>query len=292
MQDPVDDTSGPDAGRRSPPDDWVARAGAAVAGADDEVTPLGPRHASVLHEAGPVLLVSFDTWPGAAPPGAAGAGLARAEGWSHLALLADGPTWWRCAAVHAYFDRLTDDGFFEDFDRVVFYGIGMGGYAAASFCVAAPGAAVVAIRPQATLRADATEWDRRFPRARRLDFADRYAFAPDMVEAAGSALIAYDPWIAEDAMHAGLFARPHVVRLRCAGAGPRPEEAMARSGLIAGLLRLAAQGGLAAGPVHRLHRAARRRDSAHLLRLLTRLTLAGRTRLARAVARAAQAAGL
>ena len=59
--------------------------------------------------------------------------------------------WFRYPKVHAYFNRLVDDGFFDDLDKVVFYGAGPCGYAAATFSVAAPGATVVAIQPQATL---------------------------------------------------------------------------------------------------------------------------------------------
>ncbi|MBK5928325.1 phosphoadenosine phosphosulfate reductase [Rhodobaculum claviforme] len=283
MQDPVVQTRVPGAGQTA--ESWLAALSSGTR-ATDELTALGMRHAALLRPAGPVLLVSFDTLPQVAPPSLALAGLVRDQGWSHLSVVANGATWWRDPAVHAHFDRLIDEGFFETFDRVVFFGIGMGGYAAASFCVAAPGCAVVAIRPQATLQAPATEWDRRFPHARRLDFTDRYSFAPDMVEGAASVLLVYDPRVAEDAMHAALFTRPHVLRLRCHGAGARPEVAMAQTGLVAELLRLAARGALRAPLVHRAHRAARRRDAGHLLRLLSQLTLRGRGRLARRVARA------
>lgn len=250
-----------------------------------DVAALGVRHAAVLRPGGPVLLVSFDEVRGAAPLVPAGAELAQASGWAHLAMLADGPTWWRDGAVHAHLDALTEGGFFDTYDRVVFHGVGMGGHAAVSLCVAAPGCAVVAVRPQATLDAGLAEWDRRFPQARRLDFAGRYGFAPDMLDGAAGAVLLYDPHVAEDAMHAGLLARPHVVRLRLRGAGRRPERALAQTGLVDGLLRLAAQGCVTAQAVHRLHRAARRRNADHLLRLLAQLTLRGRSRLARRVAR-------
>ena len=50
-----------------------------------------------------------------------------------------GDTWFRDNRVYGYFDRLIADGFFEDFDTVIFYGAGSCGYAAAAFSVAAPG---------------------------------------------------------------------------------------------------------------------------------------------------------
>jgi hypothetical protein len=42
-----------------------------------------------------------------------------------------------------------DDGFFDEFEQVIFYGSGSSGYAAAAFSVAAPGATVIAVQPQA-----------------------------------------------------------------------------------------------------------------------------------------------
>ena len=46
----------------------------------------------------------------------------RRHGWSHLCLISDGDTWFRDRKIWGYFDRLIDDGFFEDFDQVIFYG--------------------------------------------------------------------------------------------------------------------------------------------------------------------------
>ncbi|MEJ6745505.1 MAG: hypothetical protein QNK98_01850 [Yoonia sp.] len=46
---------------------------------------------------------------------------------------------------------MIDDGFFEDFYNVLFYGTHGGTYAAAAYSVAAPGCTVLALRPQATL---------------------------------------------------------------------------------------------------------------------------------------------
>ena len=250
--------------------------------------PLGPTHAAALLDDGPILIVSFELAdavharrPARVPLGLE---LARAEGWSHLCLLATGPTWFRDPAVWAAFDRLVDDGFFEDFDEVVFYGAGMGGYAAAAFSVAAPGATVVAVRPQATLSPDLAEWDDRHLAARRLDFTSRYGFAPDMAEGAERLFLLYDPDDSRDAMHAALFARPNVTRLRCRHLGPRPEEELDAMGLTAELLRLAGRGRLTPRTLRAAFRA-RRDHPARLLRLLSWLTLRGRGGLAARVAR-------
>ncbi|MFN6978284.1 MAG: phosphoadenosine phosphosulfate reductase, partial [Gemmobacter sp.] len=158
---------------------------------------LGPRHWAFFHDDSPTLLVTFETVdairggsPGQMP---LGWDIARANGWSHLCLIADGATWWRDRRVWGFFDRLVDDAFFEDFDRVCFYGAGAGGYAAAAYSVAAPGATVLALRPRATLDPGVAGWDPRDRTARRLDFTSRYGFAPDMTEGAGKVFVLADP---------------------------------------------------------------------------------------------------
>ncbi len=277
----------PDAEAAATPESWRARL-EEIGEALGYFQPLGADHAALFVDDGPVLLVGFDTMEGArtATPDRmpAGHALARAQGWSYLGLLADGPTWWRDHHVWGFFDRLVDDAFFEDFDRVVFYGADMGGYAAAAFSVAAPGATVLAIRPQATLDPRRAEWDNRFVAHRRLDFTSRYGFAPDMVEGAGAVFVLYDPDRAPEAMHAALFARPHVTLLRCRHMGGRPEAELARMGILDELLRRAGAGTLTAGDFHRLHRA-RRDHLPYLLRLLQRLAARKRHGLTARLAR-------
>jgi len=182
-------------------------------------SPLGDNHAAVfVDRSQDVLFVSFETLAGARAVSETGMPLGfdvcESRGWSHLTLLAMKETWYRSHFVYGYFDRLVDEGFFEDFDKVIFYGAGMCGYAAAAFSVVAPGATVIAISPQATLARELTEWDTRFEGTRRMDFSSRYGFAPDMLEAADAAYIIYDPDEVEDAMHAALFRGPNIFKHR------------------------------------------------------------------------------
>jgi hypothetical protein len=203
-------------------DDWL-NAVAGVIGPHGGLESLGPDHNAALVRAGDTLLVTFESIQGIAALSDTahplGWELAEAWGWSHLALISDGDTWFRDRAVYGYFDRLVDDGFFEEFDRVIYYGAGPCGYAAAAFSVAAPGARVLAVQPQATLDARLTEWDDRFVHMRRTSFSDRYGYAPDMLDAADHAFILYDPYEALDAMHATLFEAPNVTRLRLRNMG-------------------------------------------------------------------------
>lgn len=174
---------------------------------------VGDRHWAFFHDDGPTLLVTFeqiDTLRERATALPYGHEVARANGWSHLCLISEGETWYRDAAVYSYLDRLVDEAFFEDFDKVVFYGAGSAGYAACAFSVAAPGATVLAISPRASLDPAVAGWDKRHKAKRKLDFTSRYGYAPDMTEGAARVHIIHDPRQAEDAMHAALFRAPWV----------------------------------------------------------------------------------
>ena len=209
--------------------------------------------------------------------------IAAPRGWSSLTLIADGPTWYRDRAVYGYFDRLIDDAFFEDFDHVVFYGAGMGGYGAAAFSVSAPGSTIVALAPQATLDTDSAEWDRRFMKARRLDFTSRFGFAPDMAEGSERVFIVYDPVQQVDAVHAALFRGSHVTKLRARNIGRDPQAELARIDALRPLIDAACQGTLTDRAFFRLWRA--RRDNVHYLgRLIGRIQSQNRpARLLRAL---------
>lgn len=146
---------------------------------------------------------------------------AQHEGWSHLTIISRDESWFRDPAIYRYFDSLIDDGFFEDFDNVVFHGAHGGGYAAAAYCVAAPGCTVVALRPQATLDPRIASWDTRYLEQRRYDFSDRFGYAPDMIDAANHAYIVFDPLQRFDPMPAGMFTRNNMTPLRATGLGNR-----------------------------------------------------------------------
>ena len=200
--------------------EWMAEL-AAIGNQRGYFTPLGKKHAA-LYVAGSskVLAVSFESMahirvsaPGGAPFGFQ---FAEGRGWSHLSLIARRETWFRSPHVWRFFDRQIDSGFFEEFDHVIFYGAGMGGYGAAAFSVAAPGATVITVAPQATLAPERARWDGRFTDHRGRDFTSRYGYAPDMVEAADAFYALFDPAETEDAMHAALFHGDHVHRIASA----------------------------------------------------------------------------
>ncbi|SEK28079.1 hypothetical protein SAMN05421666_2001 [Roseovarius nanhaiticus] len=268
-------------------DAWLTRA-AEVAADDGYVERLGDRHAALFIEDKPILLVTFETHQGIAALSRdaqpLGWDMARALGWSHLCLVSDGDTWFRDRAVYGYFDRLIDDGFFEDFDQVIFYGAGSCGYAAAAFSVAAPGAKVVALAPQATLDPRMAEWDDRFRDMRRTSFTDRYGYAPDMLDAASEAFVIYDPEDDLDAMHAALFARKNVTLFRMRYMGPELEQGLMRLQILFRILAQVSAGKLDRAALAKLFRA-RRRDGGYQFSLLERLKAAGRPYLVILLAR-------
>ena len=239
-----------------------------------EYRPLGKRHFATLIKQKNTLLVTFETVEGIrslsnnAQP--FGFDMVQAQGWSHLGVISNGDTWFRDPHVYTFFDLLIDDGFFEEFDQVLFYGAGPCGYAAAAFSVAAPGATVVAVQPQATLDPRMTEWDPRFTEMRRTSFTDRFGYAPDMLDAAHRAFILYDPRQELDAMHAALFARSNVTRLRMPHMGGALQTRLIEMEMLYLILSLAADGKLSEQEFYKLYRA-RRQNTSYLRSLMGRL---------------------
>jgi pimeloyl-ACP methyl ester carboxylesterase len=148
--------------------------------------PLGSHHKALFVKGGPTLVVTFDNLDDARQDDADadrlpwGSYFAVSNGWSSLGIMAHGWTWYRDDAVHDFFDRLRDEGFFDGFEKVVFYGVSMGGYGAMTFSSAAPKSTVIAMSPQATLNTDIIRsWESRFRKGWTQDFTNRYGYGPD-----------------------------------------------------------------------------------------------------------------
>lgn len=245
--------------------------------------PLGAHHFATFVDQGNTLLVSFETVAGIqslsekAQP--IGFDLVRSHGWSHLCLVSDGDTWFRDEDIYGFFDQLIDDGFFDEFDRVLFFGAGPCAYAASAFSVAAPGARVIAIQPQATLDPAVAGWDDRFTEMRRTSFTDRYGYAPDMLDAAERAYVIYDPFERQDAMHAALFRADNVEQLTLPNMGQTVQSRMIEMDILLDLITLVGTDGLTRDAFFRLTRA-RRSHRGYVRGLLQQLDQADRPRLA------------
>lgn len=251
------------------PDSWMS-AMEEVAEEDGYLERLGSRHWAFFAETGTSLLVTFEraedlrAREGNMP---AAWSLCQRHGWSLLTILAEGETFWRDRAVWGYFDRLVDDAFFDDFDQVLFHGTGAGGYAAAAYVVAAPGARALLVAPRATMDPAMAGWDRRDLAARRLDFTSRYGYAPDMTEGAAQVWLVHDPLNRDDAAHAALFRRNWVTVFNARRTGEATQAALATMGILDPLLETAMTGILDMGGYARLWRA-RRTNPAYLKQIL------------------------
>lgn len=245
--------------------------------------PLGSDHMVVFLDAGPKLLVTFETAPTIRKTNADAAPLgfrfAANEGWSTLSIIARDESWFRDPAIYGYIDRLVDDGFFEDFDKVVFHGSLNCGYAAAAYSVAAPGCTVLAYSPVATLDPRIAGFDGRYLDQRRTDFTSRYGYAPDMIDATDHTFIVFDPCQRFDAIHAALFTRSNVTKLRCPNMGPRLDMLFDAMGIGDDLLRATMDGKLNRLAFARLNRA-RRTQKGYLRSLYKRAYQTGHPVLA------------
>ncbi len=267
--------------------DWIA-AVEQLCDEDGYFERLGKRHYAAFIEKSTTLLVTFETLQGIpalsslAQP--LGWEMMLGHDWSSMCIASNGDTWFRDASVYAYFDRLIDDGFFDDFETVIFYGAGPCGYAAAAYSVASPEARVLAVQPQATLDPRITEWDDRFTDMRRSDFTSRYGYAPDMLDAASAAYVVYDPRQKLDAMHAALFTKSHTRKLRLRHMGDAIQTDLLEMEQLGPLLLAIAEDSLDDLSIARMMRA-RREHPPYLRNLLTALDGDGREVLALALAR-------
>ncbi|MEQ9693008.1 phosphoadenosine phosphosulfate reductase [Shimia sp. SDUM112013] len=256
----------------------LARIGAAE-GFYEEI---GKEHTALYVERGKTLIVTFENldhiyerdddkmpW---------GYGFVESRGWSMLGLMAHGWSWYRDESVFDFFDRLRDEGFFEKFDKVVFYGASMGGYAACTFSAAAPGATVVAISPQATLDREVAPWETRYHKAWRRDYNSRYGYAPDMIATACEVHLFYDPRASLDAMHAALFRGDNIRKYRCRFMGHRIASLWLQLGILKPVIEGSVSGNLTTSEFYTLLRG-RRENPRFQKEMLQRLQSENRPRL-------------
>lgn len=206
------------------------------------------------------------------------------QGWSMLGVMANGWTWYRDDWVAAEFDRLAADGFFARFSRVVFYGASMGGYAAAAFSAACPGADVVAISPQSTLDKALVPWETRYHTAWDKDFTGRYGDAAEASQGAARVMILFDPYEPLDAGQATRFTAPNVLALRTPLMGHRLGSSLNQMGILSPVILAALDGSLTATGFYRILRA-RREFPRYQKELFQRAVDRGRPALARRVAK-------
>jgi len=206
------------------------------------------------------------------------------QGWSMLGVMANGWTWFRDDAVVAEFNRLRDNGFFEQFKRVVFYGASMGGYGAAAYSAAAKGSTVFVISPQSTLDKEIVPWEMRYKKVWDRDFSGAYGDAALSSQSAANVHLMYDPYVAPDAAHAARFTGDNVTHWRCPLLGHRLGSSLGQMGILQEIARKSILGELDKLSFYKLLR--KRHDFPRYQRELANLALdRGHPELARRVCR-------
>lgn len=241
-------------------------------------------HSFLFIPRGPVLVVTFDNldlamgkredrrpW---------GFSFVEKQGFSMLGVMANGWTWYRDPWVSDQFDQLAASGFFAGFDRVVFYGASMGGYAACAFSGAAPGADVVAISPQSTVDRRVVPWETRYKTVWDADFSGKYGDAALVSGSARRVTLLYDPFEPLDAGHANRFTLPNTLKLRANLMGHRLGSSLLQMGILTPIILEALGGTLTEAGFYRLLRA-RRGFPRYQRELFHRLVAHGHPGLAR-----------
>lgn len=168
----------------------------------------------------------------------------RAEGWSHLGVMAFERNWYRDEALFDYMEDLAAKGFFARFNQVVFTGTSMGAYASAAFSKLSPGSTVIAFSPQATLDERLVPWEKRFGSGRKQNWDGRYRDSADCVAEARHAFIIYDPYFEPDKLHAERYQGPNVHHLKSWYASHKTALFMNRAEILKPVVRSAVAGTL------------------------------------------------
>ncbi|MCQ0090960.1 glycosyltransferase family 2 protein [Roseovarius sp. M141] len=136
-------------------------------------------------------------------------------GYSHLGVMAHVSDWYRDGDLIRRFQGLVAQGFFEGYERVVFAGVSMGGYASLAFSSLVPGAHVVAINPQTTLDPALVPWETRYENGQRQDWTLPLADGAALTAGAGRVNVFYDPYFELDQQHVDRFHGDNVHIFKC-----------------------------------------------------------------------------
>lgn len=252
---------------------WRLRKAAGQAKTEGFAYPL-KRHVALYYKRGSQLVVSFDNMKsrdalGQVYPWAYT--FVEGLGHSHLGIIMQRRCdWFRQPDLEAYFDGLRKDGFFDQFEKVIFYGASMGGYGALSYSSAVPGSDVVVFSPQTSLDRKVVPFETRyrdgFRRGRWKQ--TRYCDAVDGVKAARRVTVFADPFHTLDAAHAKRLQGDNVVWAKCPSSGHNPARLMKFMGCLQEAVTKAFDGRLSEVEFRQIWRA--HRDTQALARVILR----------------------
>ena len=182
------------------------------------------------------------------------------QGYSHLGIIMQRRCdWFRQPDLEDYFDHLREDGFFDQFERVIFYGASMGGYGALSYAAAVPGSDVVAFSPQTSLDQKVVPFETRY----RDGFGrgkwrkSRYADAVKGAKASRRVTVFADPTHRLDAAHVARLPKKNLVFARCPSSGHNSARLMKFMGCLGDVVLQAFDGTLTEEDFYRTWRANR-----------------------------------
>lgn len=200
-----------------------------------------------------VLLVSFDNLATVDRPYPRLPWLYRqAEelGYSILGMQTHAKDWFRQKTAPDLLRQLVEARFFEAFDRVIFTGASMGGFAALNFAPMVRGATVLAFSPQSTMSQTICPFEKRYSWAVKNSdwttpqFLDAGAAIPYLPRAT----VLFDPLIPEDRLHAARLSAPHIQQVKLSHATHEAIRVVVKAGALNPMIQeFAATGQL--GPV-------------------------------------------
>ena len=222
-----------------------------------------PRHAAFFVPRGQTLVVTFDNMKSREQPGPgypfAFHPLAKV-GHSHLGVVMSRRNdWFRHKAVDQFFDSLRARGFFDRFERIVFYGSSMGGYGALSFSAFCPGADVFAISPQSSLCPHHAPFEDRYKNGfSRGNWSGPFADGALAAHSARQVTVIYDPYEPLDQAHVDRLPQHNLTRLRTPFLGHVPARHLKHMGLMGTIARMGWDGTLTASAFREMRRQGRK----------------------------------
>lgn len=179
------------------------------------------------------------------------------NGFSHLSVMARRKDWFRDPQLITYLQRLSKDGFFASFDKVILTGTSMGGFAVLAFASLSPGATVISFNPQTTLEEALVPWEQRFAMGRARDWSLPHSDCAFEIGEVAQAFVLYDPFFRPDRLHVERLESDKLVLLKTWCSGHYSPVFLRRAGLLKPLMQHAFDGTLTPAVFYDMFRARR-----------------------------------
>lgn len=176
---------------------------------------------------------------------------------SHLGIMAHVSDWYRDPVLIERMQKLAAEGFFDGYDRVVFAGVSMGGFASIVFGSLVPGAHAVAINPQSTLDEALAPWETRYENGRRQDWTLPLSDAAALTGGFERVNVFYDPYHELDQAHVDRFGGDNVHIFNCRYSNHKTAVFLRKIDALKPVMRAAIFGELTELEFYQLYRARR-----------------------------------